>query len=412
MRYLIFPVGSAGDVHPFIGVAKALADRGHDVHVITSEHFKEAVLTAGLEFHALGTEEDFNNIADDPDLWHPRKAFTTIVRKALTPMYPEVLRIAKELHKPGETRLVASTLGFGVRNARDLLEVPMTTVHLAPAAMLSRHRMPLIHGAPIPQWAPGPLKSLQWKLASMMTDRDILPGLNAFRREHGLAPARDVIRTWWHSPDRVIGLWPEWFGPAQPDWPAQFRQTGFPMFDDAARQPLSAELDDWLAQGDPPVVFTPGSAMAHGQAFFEAAAGALRELGPMRGLLLTRYTETVPAELPANVRHFAYAPFSALLPRCGALVYHGGIGTCAQALRAGIPHVVMHMAHDQLDNLSRVKDLGVGTGVKPAGLTKAWLAKTLPHLLSDAGVKARCADHKAKFQPEQWINDTCKILEE
>ena len=69
-----------------------------------------------------------------------------------------------------------------------------------------------------------------------------------------------------------------------------------------------------------------------------------------RGLLLSRHREHIPRTLPSDVRHVEYAPFSELLPRCAALVHHGGIGTSAQALAAGVPQLIMPMGHDQPDN--------------------------------------------------------------
>src|SRR5690606_410340 len=104
--------------------------------------------------------------------------------------------------------------------------------HLAPSLFLSSYRMPMMHGTPLAQWAPRFLKRLQWRIAASITDKSVLPVLNKFRADHGLPPARDILRKWWHSPDRVIGLFPDWFGPPQPDWPEQTRLTGFPMFDE------------------------------------------------------------------------------------------------------------------------------------------------------------------------------------
>jgi len=411
MRIVIFPMGSAGDVFPFIGVGKALRQRGHDVHVCTNAYFEDTVKAAGLEFHAVGTAEDFRSVTDDPNLWHPRHAFMTIVRKALEPTYARLLELADDLHKPGDTCLVASSLGFGVRNARDKLGIPTVSVHLAPAVLFSEHRMPRIHGAPMPQSAPRFLRRLQWNIASWITDRQVLPGLNAFRREHSLPPARDVIRSWWHSPDLTLGLWPDWFGPPQLDWPAQLRLTGFPMFDDAAARPMPDELREFLRNGSAPVVFTPGSAMSHGREFFTEAAAAMAELAPRRGLLMSQYPETIPPDLPDNVRHFTYAPYSELLPAAAAIVYHGGVGTCAQALRAGIPHVIGHMAHDQLDNLSRVRDLGVGDGTTPARLDRRWLARRLPELIADSNVITACSDIAGRFDPQGWLRETCELIE-
>ena len=231
LRIILFALGSAGDVHPFIGLGVELKKRGHEVFIVTNPTFFSQVEQAGLEFRPLGTEEKYQLTADDPSLWHPVKAFPTVVRHAITPSYEPLLELSRELHLPGKTVLVASSLAFGARTARDLLGIPMATVHLAPAPLPSVFRQPKIHGMPFGNAAPMLLKRLQWWLAGKVVDRHILPELNRFRNSHGLEPAKNLLMDWWHSPDRVIALFPDWFAPAQPDWPAQVLQTGFPMFD-------------------------------------------------------------------------------------------------------------------------------------------------------------------------------------
>lgn len=411
MRILIFPMGSYGDVHPFIGVGKALQARGHEVFIITSGYFEDLARRAGLGFRGVGTVQDFEEVQKDPGLWHPTRAFETLVKRALNVSYQPIVDYARELHQPGNTVMLAGTLAIGARNAAELLGCPLATIHLAPCLFLSRYRMPLLHGAPMPQWAPGFMKAFQWWFGNRVADGHVLPELNRFRASLGLPPARDIIKRWWHSPDRVIGLFPEWFGPPQPDWPRQTRLTGFPMFDEAGLVETPPEVEAYLASGEPPIVFTPGSAMAQGQAFFARAVEALKLLG-RRGLLLTRFPETVPRELPPGVRQFDYVPFSKVLPRAAALVYHGGVGTCAQALRAGIPHLVYHMAHDQLDNLSRVRDLGVGDGLSPKQFAPKRVAAMLQRLIHDPGVKARATEIAGRFTPEDWIRQTCELVEE
>lgn len=410
MRILIFPMGSAGDVHPFIGVGKALQARGHDVQVATNSFFESSVTRAGLEFIEIGSKDEFEAVTADPNLWHPQRAFETIIHKGVERTYERVLRVVKDRHRPGETVLVSSTLGFAARNARDKLKLPLVTVHLAPAVFLSRHRMPLITGGIAPQWGPGWLKALQWWIGGRLTDRTVLPGLNAFRRENDLPPVRDVVRRWWHSPDRVIGLFPEWYAPPQPDWPAQTRLTGFPLFDDGTARPMLDELARFLNDGPPPVVFAPGSAMAHGWEFFGEAVKALKLTG-MRGVLQSGYPETIPSGLAGRAIHVEYAPFSELFKRSAALVYHGGIGTCAQALRAGIPHLVQYMAHDQLDNASRVRDLGVGEGVAPREFKAEGIARSIYGLLSDSSVRDACARVTRRFASEEWMEETCALIE-
>ncbi len=409
MRILIYAMGSAGDVHPFAGIGRALQARGHEVFVITSGYFEDVVRRAGLGFRPMGTIADFERVQADPHLWHPTKALPSIIRNAVDPSYELILGHARELHQPGRTLILASSLGWGALAVRELLGIPVATVHLAPSLFISAHRQPVLHGAPVPQAAPRWMKSLQWWAAGKVVDSHVLPNLNRFRRAQGLPPARGMLRHW-HSPDRVIALFPDWFGPPQPDWPAQTRVTGFPLFDETGLRELPPDLEDFLANGEPPVVFTPGSAMSQGREFFRAAVDALK-LSGRRGILLSRFTDTIPAELPEGVRHFSYIPFSQVLPRAAALVYHGGVGTCAQALRAGIPHLVQPMAHDQLDTLSRVRDLGVGDGLHPRHFKAQRIAPMLDRLLGDPALKARALEVSKRFDPAGWMEQTCRLVE-
>lgn len=410
MRILIYAMGSAGDVHPFVGIGRALQARGHEVFVITSAFFESLVVRAGLGFRALGTVADFERVQGDPHLWHPRKALASVIKNAVEPSYEMILETARELNQASKTLILASSLAWGCFTVRDLLRIPVITVHLAPSLFVSSYRQPVLHGAPVPQAAPRFMKSIQWWAAGKVVDFHVLPSLNRFRKAHGLPPVSGMLQGW-HSPDRVIALFPEWFGPRQPDWPAQTRLTGFPLFDEAGINDLPRDLDDFLNDGDPPVIFTPGSAMDRGYQFFEEAVKAMQLLGK-RGVLLSRFENTIPADLPRGIRHFPYAPFSQVLPRAAALAYHGGVGTCAQTLQAGIPHLVQPMAHDQLDTLSRVRDLGVGTGLHPHQFKAKRIAHALEEILDDVSVKRRAVEISHRFEPKRWMEETCRLVEE
>jgi UDP:flavonoid glycosyltransferase YjiC (YdhE family) len=128
--------------------------------------------------------------------------------------------------------------------------------------------------------------------------------------------------------------------------------------------------------------------MVHAAGFFGTAAAACELLGA-RGVLLTKYPHQLPAQLPPSVCHCAFAPFRHLLPLCGAIVHHGGIGTTAAALSAGIPQLILPMAWDQPDNAERVRRLGVGARLGPRQRTAEHLAKALARLMTTE-VRARC----------------------
>jgi rhamnosyltransferase subunit B len=410
LRIVIFAIGSAGDVHPFMGIGVALQQRGHEVFLATSPLFEHEVTASGLGFRPLGTMEDFHRIKDDPDLWHPVRSFPAIIRHAVDPSHAAILEISRDLQLPGKTVMLASSLAFAALTARDLLGIPLATIHLAPSLLPSIHHQPLIHGMPFGNRAPRFLKRLQWHIAGKVVDHHARPGFNRFRGSLGLSPIRGLLAGGWNSPDRVIALFPAWFAAPQPDWPSQLVQTGFPLFDSHRVRPVSPELDQFLAAGPPPVIFTPGSAMAHGRPFFSEAAEAVRKLG-CRAVFLTPFTATVPENLPPGVAHFDYAPFSEILPRSAALVYHGGIGTCAQALQAGIPQLIRPMAHDQFDTLARIRELGVGLGITSTHRVVDALVEALQPLLNDSVFRQRARNVQTRFEPGPWLTQTCTTIE-
>jgi len=225
-----------------------------------------------------------------------------------------------------------------------------------------------------------------------------------------LQPVSRVFRQWVHSPQRVIGLFPDWFAPPQPDWPPELRLTGFPQYDESDQQQLSPSLLKFLDSGPPPIVFTPGSANQNAAAFFRGAVDASARLN-RRALLLTRFTEHLPA-LPAAAHHEGYAPLSRVLPRSAALVHHGGIGTLAQALAAGVPQLTMPMGFDQPDNTTRLLRLGVAKWVAPSEFSGEKVAPLLNTLLNDPTVRSACAKYAALLKGGSALARTCELLED
>ncbi len=266
-------------------------------------------------------------------------------------------------------------------------------------------------GVPMTPTTPRFLKRIYFAIGDMFViDRCLARPINAMRRDLGLRPVRGIFRKWMHSPDLCIGLFPDWFALPQRDWPPNSRVTGFPLYDERGLEPLSAELLSFLDAGSPPIAFTPGSAMRQGLPFFQAAAEACKKLG-RRGLLLSRHRGHIPADLTPGVIHIDYAPFSELLPRCAALVHHGGVGTLSQALASGIPQLVMPMAHDQIDNASRLCRLGVAAQLEPKLFRGPAVADALGALLGSDAVAAKCREIAERFSAADPLGQTCDLIE-
>jgi UDP:flavonoid glycosyltransferase YjiC (YdhE family) len=411
MNILLNPIGSGGDVLPFIRLGMALKARGHGVTVITTSLYEPLARHAGLAFVEWISPEAMQAVANDPDLWHPTRGLRLAIR-TLGPWHRQLLEHIEARHVPRQTVVVAGSYALGARIAHDHLGVPLATLLLQPAFLRSVYRSPVLPGLPTPDWAPRAWKRLVYFLGdALVLDRVAAPAVNALRVELGLPAVRSVLGNWWHSPQRVIGLFPSWFGPPQPDWPAQVRLTGFPLYDGLGAEPVPAGLDEFLEEGEPPVVFTPGTMMRHPRRFFEEAVAACNRLG-RRGLLLTRYRDQLPARLPEGVGHFDYVPFSQVLPRAAALVSHGGIGTLSQALAAGIPQLVMPLGFDQFDNAARLERLGVAATLIPRRFQGRAVAHQLARLLDSPAVARACRAVAARLQNNEWEDATCWAVEE
>jgi UDP:flavonoid glycosyltransferase YjiC (YdhE family) len=186
--------------------------------------------------------------------------------------------------------------------------------------------------------------------------------------------------------------------------------TGFPLYDERGVSDMPPELAEFLAAGDAPIVFTPGSAMHHGENFFRESVAACVQLN-RRGVLLSRHADHIPPNLPANVRHFAYAPFSQLLPKAAAFVHHGGIGTAAQGMAAGVKQIVMPLSHDQFDNGDRMQRLRVARVIPAKRYIATRVAADVQELLADEAATARCAETARRFIGVDPLAQTCDLIE-
>lgn len=410
MRVLILPFGSHGDVHPFLGLGLALAARGHVVTIAACSYFQELIERTGLAYVELGTAEEFLELAERADIWKPTRAFGHIFQDGVARILDRQYDLVAEHCAAGDSVVLANAFGMGARTAQEKLGAPLVTVHLQPACLWSVYESPVLPAGTLLGWMPRWMKSSLFRIGeSLFLDRPCQPVLDAFRKSRGLGPVRRTAR-WWHSPECVLGLFPAWFAPPQPDWPANVHLTQFPLWDEDEVHAPTVEVEAFLAAGEPPLVFTPGSGNMHARPFFAAAVEACQRLG-RRGLLLTRFPEQVPAELPPGVTHANYVPFSRVLPRAAAIVHHGGIGTTSQGLRAGVPQLLMPMAHDQPDNAARLVRLGVGDWLAPAKFTAQAVAAKLQTLLESPTVRASCRDVASRFEGIDPFDQACQVIE-
>jgi rhamnosyltransferase subunit B len=401
-KFLLVTVGSYGDVTPLVGLGAALRGRGHEVVLLTNDQFEPLARSASLGFASLGTVQEYEDALGEPDLWSPRRGFDVLCRRMILPAMERAYDRIMEQYVPGRTAVVATGPMFGARIAHEAARMPLVTLVQQPVWMRSRHEMARGALGP-PPWIGSWGRRMLYRAVDAFADRRLAGPVNALRRRLGLPPVRRLLSTWWLSPSRAIGLWPEWFARAQPDWPRQVVLTGFLPYDEPG-----ATVD--LGGITRPIVFSPGSAMRHAGDFFRVAMEACRRLG-RQGVLITRYPEQLPEALPAFIRHIPYAPLGKLLPGAAAIVHHGGLQTMAQALAAGVPQLVRPTCHDQFDNAHRLARLGVSATLCLGCCRVARVVAELRRLVQSDEVALRCRHYAERCAEGGPMERTCALIE-
>jgi UDP:flavonoid glycosyltransferase YjiC (YdhE family) len=234
------------------------------------------------------------------------------------------------------------------------------------------------------------------------------------RAELGLPKGRNPLFDAKHSPYLVLALFSTVLGTEQKDWPPNALITGFCFYDsDAGNAALPANLEEFLAAGPAPVVFTLGSAavLAAGR-FYEFSAKAAIKLGIRAVLLIgTDPRNRLKQELPKTICVAEYAPYSALFNRAAMVVHQGGVGTTAQCLRAGKPMLIMPYSHDQPDNGRRMRRLKVARVIQRVYYTPIRVARKLKAILAEPIFARRSEMVARRLEHEDGVKAACDALE-
>src|SRR6516162_8041730 len=202
MHFLMMPIGTAGDVHPLIGIGRELKSRGHRVSIFTHTTFGGAVREAGLDFWDAEDADDYKATFSNPIVWDERRGHWVVM-----PFYfrlmPKQLEAIRKAMSEGPTVVVAEGGAFGARVAHDALNVPLVTIHTCPVTFRSVER-PAIE----PIWFRLP-RRWPWFTRNAYAFFDyffvdpLLAPINTFRQSLGLPRVRRFMNEWWHSPQLV-----------------------------------------------------------------------------------------------------------------------------------------------------------------------------------------------------------------
>lgn len=410
MKALLVTIGSLGDLHPFIAIGLALRAQGHDVLLAVPADHIDKVHGAGLAAAAilpgfaticarLGVDE-----AEAARRVVTQRSF--VMEAVILPSLAESTMALDALVGDADV-IVGSVFALAAGIVAEKRRLPLVALNLQPMALFSAFDPPMTPDTALMAHAPVGAIGRRWNAALLGMVRTMVRmryggTVTHVRRAHGLPPGR-TTPLFDPVPAQVATLccYSPHLAPVQPDAPPGTEAIGFPLFDSeyGASAPLDPALAAFLDRGPAPIVFTLGSFVVHAPGdFYAEARAAVQALG-RRAILLTGATGA--HDDAGDIMTLGYAPHSQLFGRAAAVVHHGGIGTTGQAMRAGVPQLVVPFFGDQYDNGARIARLGIGATIRPAAFHGEAAVAAIRDLLDDAKLAGRASAMGAHVQRER-----------
>lgn len=420
-RILFATIGSLGDVHPMMAMGQELVRLGHQVTIATSDRHGHRIIEAGLNFAEIPpkfpAKEEQNRLMER---WmDPKHGSDRVVRELIMPNVRATHEALEPLVKDADLVLLH---GFAISGAfwAERFGRPWGSLPLAPMMFTSEHEPPVVAQLLHPErlkWfgTPYPLRWLM-KLAFWANGLG-WKGYKQIRREMGQEPihGHPFFDFFMDEADLVLAPFSQVLGRRQPDWPARTVQTGFAFFDqtdDELEDESASRIDQFLASGPPPIVFSLGSTGVYTAGdFYIQAWQAARQLG-QRAILMIGPDEGVkrPENPGPDCLIVKYAPHVRVFPRSAIVVHHGGVNTTGQAFRAGRPQLVVPLAHDQFDNAARVVRSGCGLTLPKSQFTSAKAVGLLKLLLGNASFAQNAAQAAATVAGEGGASGAAGVI--
>lgn len=416
MKILISTFGTRGDVQPYLALAVGLQQAGHHVTLATSYNYTDWIEAHRVQAHP--THFSVQTFMQQPEIQAVLKS-RNVVQK---------FRIFRQMMSMGAEAMdevwaaiqstdfvIQSPTSSGALEAAQIRGLPVALA--CPVPFASTRAFPSFFLGPVRFSLGGRYNYLTHRLMHQLLWVGMGgPMTNKLRKRLGLRPWRSYTALL--NEARRLGI-PMLYGfsptiiPKPADWDEQQQITGYWFLDPPPDWHPAADLVRFLESGSPPVYIGFGS-MGHEDAERQThlALKAL-ELAGQRGVLVTGWGGIARFSAPPNVFFADDLPHSWLFPRMATVVHHGGAGTTAAGLRAGVPNIITPVvAPDQYAWAERVRQLGVGPGMPNIKkLTAEKLAEAIRTALTDTAMQARARTLGEKIRAENGLAQAVKVIE-
>lgn len=340
-RVVVTTIGSLGDLHPKIALALELRQRGHDVVFATHKGYQAKIEALGFEFHEMrpdGTNHPLEIARMTDSKTGPEYVIRNWLLPSLRETYTDLMNAAKDADL-----MIAGEIVYAARLVAEKLRIRWVSLVLSPLSLFSAYDPSVIAQFPVLAKLRGfgvlPNQGVI-QLLKAVTKSWAEP-IHQLRRELKLPQliGNPIIDDKF-SPYLVLAMFSSVLAKPQPDWAENTVITGFAFYDgDRDKAELTPELQQFLDAGEPPLVFTLGSAAVISPGtFYQESIKAATQLNCRAVLLMGE--NTPPDNLSKDIMATNYVPYSQIFPRACAIVHQGGIGTTAQALRSGRPTLI------------------------------------------------------------------------
>lgn len=399
MRIVIPTIGSRGDVQPYIALAQKLAQRGHDATLASHPVMRTLVESHGVAFAPIGPDIDLaREVAAIRG--RARVAAMGLIKAmgfgfdVLERSHDDILALCREANL-----VVVPTAIAAGKNEAELLNRPYVSVTLMPWA--------------IPWDDPGRplLKRAAYGAIDWAISRITTAPLNRIRKRQGLPPVGEEGFT---SPRlNLVPVSPAVY-PPNPRWDQHHRIVGFWFAEQPAGWQPPADLLAFLDAGDPPLLITLGSMyLGNGGARDTAAlfVESIRQTGT-RAIIQSWQADMQELALPPGVHVAGALPHDWLMPRCAAVVHHGGFGTTSAGLRAGIPALLVPHVADQYYWGQHLRQLGVSPAPIPLPkLRREGLTAGLAELVHNDELRTKARALGERIRAENGLDNAVDLIE-
>ncbi len=414
---VITTFGSTGDLNPFIALGLALRSNGHDILFAVEDNFEQRLSSLGFPVRVLTGDQaealgPYNHQIFNSD--QPLTSLKLLVDSYILPTLPAKVAELREICQEADL-LISVASQFAASIVAEMLQIPWIAVILTPSTLPSAS----IAAQPMPVPLPAPLQRLSnrfsWFLGGIFLRRIVDKPVNQLRRALHVPPRSNLMWTGNLSPRfTALAVSPALMQRPH-DWPEYVQMTGFCFWDGSVNWQFPETLKAFLHGGKPVVAVTAGTVALGERALFapyyQNSIESILACGT-RALLINAPEMSASPEDLEDVLQIPFAPFSQVFPACAAVIHHGGIGTIAQCLRAGVPSLVVPGGMDQPFNAAQVMQCKAGLWIPRKRYTVRRAEQALRALLFTPTYQEQARKIQAQLMQEDGVATLCAAVEQ